>query len=165
VLLIGDILRRHAEYRGERLAYVIGDARVSYREMNRRANRVAHFLTATGVSRGDRVAILAGNIPLYPECYFACAKLGAILVPQNARWKADEIVYGVTQSASKVLFYGAEFAELALDLGPRLPSVERSAALDARQARPEIERQLGELGAVEQHLRRQIGRASCRERV
>ena len=130
MLLIGDILRRHAEYRGERLAYVIGDARVSYREMNRRANRIAHFLAAAGVARGDRVAILAGNVPLYPECYFACAKLGAILVPQNARWKVDEIVYGVTQSASKMLFYGAEFAELALDLRSRLPSVERSAALD-----------------------------------
>jgi acyl-CoA synthetase (AMP-forming)/AMP-acid ligase II len=130
MLLIGETIRRHAAYRGDKLAYVLGEARVGYREMNRRTNRIANFLAGVGVSRGDRVAILAGNVPLYPECYFGCAKLGAILVPQNARWKADEIVYGVTQSASKVLLYGAEFAELALDLRSRLPSVEARVALD-----------------------------------
>jgi fatty-acyl-CoA synthase len=130
VLLLGDILRRHAAYRGDKLAYVLGDARVTYRQMNQRANRIAHVFAGLGVSRDDRVAILAGNAPLYPECYFACAKLGAILVPQNSRWKAEELVYGISQSGSKLLVYGADFSEIAHDLKDRTPSVEALVALD-----------------------------------
>src|ERR1043166_764773 len=94
MLLLGDILRRHAATRGDKLAYVLGDERVTYREINRRPTRLAHLLRAHGVGRADRVAILAANVPLYPEAYFAAAKLGAILVPLNARYKEVEVEYG-----------------------------------------------------------------------
>ena len=132
MLLLGDILRRHAAYRGDKIAYVLGAARVSYRQMNSRANRLAHLFRALGVGRGDRVAILAGNIPLYPECYFAAAKLGAILVPVNARYKEAEVEYAVTQSEAKVLLFSAEFAALVDGLRSRLAGVESFLSLDGK---------------------------------
>src|SRR2546427_5414179 len=53
------------------------------------ANRLAHALRALGVGRGDRVATLAENRVEYPAIYFALAKLGAIHVPVNFRYRAS----------------------------------------------------------------------------
>ncbi len=71
MLLLGDIVRRHALYRGGRLAYVVDHAdgrteRVTYAELNDGTNRLASVLQARGVRRGDRVAILAHNCVEYP---------------------------------------------------------------------------------------------------
>ena len=131
MLLLGDILRRHAATRGDKLAYVLGDQRVTYREMNRRTNRLAHLLRAHGVGRGDRVAILAANVPLYPEAYFAAAKLGAILVPVNARYKEVEVEYAVVQSEARLLLFGPEFAPMIDGLRAKLEAVESVLALDS----------------------------------
>jgi acyl-CoA synthetase (AMP-forming)/AMP-acid ligase II len=131
MLLLGDILRRHAATRGDKLAYVLGDERVTYREMNRRTNRLAHLLRARGVGRGDRVAILAANVPLYPEAYFASAKLGAVLVPVNARYKEVEVEYAVAQSEARLLLFGPEFAPMIDGLRAKLEAVESYLPLDS----------------------------------
>jgi len=112
-LLIGELLRRHARYRGARTAYVIGARRVTYRELDAMANRLAHALRALGVGHGDRVATLAPNRVEYPAIYFATAKLGAIHVPLNFRWRAGEVRYALAQSASSVLLYADELASVA----------------------------------------------------
>lgn len=130
MLLLGEIVRRHAAYRGDKLAYVLGDARVSYREMNRRTNRLAHVLRAHGVGHGGRIAVLAANVPLYPEAYFAAAKLGAILVPVNARYKDTEVEYAINQSEAGVLVFGKEFAGLVDGLRPQLGTVRTYFCLD-----------------------------------
>src|SRR5262249_9208228 len=57
-LLLGEIVRRHARWRPDRQAYVIGPHRVTYRQLNALANRFAHGLRALGVGHGDRVATL-----------------------------------------------------------------------------------------------------------
>ena len=88
-LLLGEIVRRQARHRPERSAYVIGPERVTYRRLNAMANRLAHALRALGVGRGDRVATLAENRVEYPAIYFALAKLGAIHVPVNFRYRAS----------------------------------------------------------------------------
>src|SRR5437667_1779 len=103
-LLLGEIVRRQARHRPERSAYVIGPERVTYRRLNAMANRLAHALRALGVGRGDRVATLAENRVEYPAIYFALAKLGAIHVPVNFRYRAGEVRYVLaamqTQAAS-----------------------------------------------------------------
>ncbi|MGH7896315.1 MAG: AMP-binding protein, partial [Candidatus Binatia bacterium] len=130
MLLLGEILRRHAAYRGKKLAYVIGEARVSYAEMNERANRLAHVLAGRGVGAGDRVAILARNMPLYPEAYFAAAKLGAILVPLNTRHREAEVEYALNQSEAKVLLFSSEHEALVDGLRRSLLSVESYLAME-----------------------------------
>ena len=66
MLLLGDILRRHAAVRGDKIAYVVGGDRVSYRAFDARSNQLARALQRLGVRRGDRVAVLAGNCTEYP---------------------------------------------------------------------------------------------------
>ncbi|MBY0277001.1 AMP-binding protein [Candidatus Binatia bacterium] len=116
MLLLGDIARRHALYRGDRLAYVVDHAdgrteRVTYRALNEGTNRLAHVLRRHGVRRGDRVAILAHNCVEYPWTYFACCKLGAIVVPVNTRYKRDEIRYAIDFAEARVALVGPEFVD------------------------------------------------------
>jgi acyl-CoA synthetase (AMP-forming)/AMP-acid ligase II len=129
-LLLGDVVRRQARIRPEKLAYVIGDHRVTYRRLNADANRLAHAVRALGVRRGDRVATLAPNRVEYPAVYFAVAKLGAIHVPVNFRYRAGEIRYALAQSEASVALCAREFEAVVQDLRADLPALRHVIALD-----------------------------------
>src|SRR2546425_1959771 len=98
-LLLGEIVRRQARHRPERIAYAIGPERVTYGRLNAMANRLAHALRTLGVGRGDRVATLAENRVEDPATYFAVAKLGAIHVPGNFRYRAGEGRYEIGRAS------------------------------------------------------------------
>ena len=118
--------------RPHQLAYAVGASRVTYAEFNAGTNRLAHALRALGVGRGDRVAILANNCVQFPFAYFACCKLGAILVPVNARFKDDEVGYVVEHSDASVLLVGADYAPAVERLRARWPHVRRYRSLAHR---------------------------------
>jgi len=133
MLLLGDILRRHARTRGDKTAYAIGDARISYRAFHARSNQLARGLRHLGVGRGDRVAVMANNRVEYPLIYFAVVKLGAIVVPINARFAAAEVAYVVTHADAETFIVADECAPLVDELrgAGRLPSVHRFIAIDS----------------------------------
>ncbi|MDI1430878.1 acyl-CoA synthetase [Polyangium sorediatum] len=113
-MYIGDWMERGERYFPESLAVVDvakGDAgRFSYREMNRRANRLAGFLRdEAAVAKGDRIGILAMNGVEFLDAFFACAKLGAVLVPFNWRSHPREIAELVYQTEPKVMLFGDDF--------------------------------------------------------
>lgn len=86
--------------------------KVTYGELNQRANRLANSLAGLGIARGDRVGILSLNCVEYVEVLFAAAKLGIILVPLNVRLTPGELKYQLNDSGSGVLMVGPEFAGL-----------------------------------------------------
>jgi acyl-CoA synthetase (AMP-forming)/AMP-acid ligase II len=133
VLLLGDILRRQAAVRGDRTAYVVGADRVTYRTFHTRSNQLARALARLGVGRGDRVAVLATNRTEYPVIYFAVLKLGAIVVPVNARFTAAEVASVVHHAQAETFFVAPEFAALVegLQAAGRLPLVRRVVAVAA----------------------------------
>jgi len=152
-LLLGDVVRRQARYRPERTAYVIGPHRVTYRRLNAMANRLAHALRALGVRRGDRVATLSPNRLEYPAIYFAVAKLGAIHVPVNFRYRAGEVRYALAQSESTVLLHAEELGGIAEEVRDGLPALRHVISLDgdapdlmarASEAEPDPDPELGE---------------------
>ncbi len=127
-LLLGDVVRRQARQRPDRVAYVIGAEHVTYARLNAMANRLAHALRALGVRRGDRVATLAPNRIEYPAIYFAAAKLGAIHVPINFRWRAAEVRYALVQSEASLLLHADELAGVVAEAAgdvPRVLSLDR----------------------------------------
>ncbi|TFG91884.1 MAG: p-hydroxycinnamoyl-CoA synthetase, partial [Myxococcales bacterium] len=87
----GRWIERHAELAGERLALVDDERRLDYASLHLRILRAADVLRAAGLGRGDRLAILAANRAAILEAIFAAARLGAIVVPINARLVAREI--------------------------------------------------------------------------
>jgi long-chain acyl-CoA synthetase len=79
------------------------DTRSSFGEHDRLARVLAGSLASLGVVRGDRVALCSANVPEWVITWWACAILGATLVPLNAWWKAEELEFGLEDSGSKVL--------------------------------------------------------------
>lgn len=78
--------------------------RVSFAETWRRACRLAHALKdELGVSQGDYVALAMRNYPEWCISYMAVISLGAVVVPLNAWWKADELKYGLEDSGAKTV--------------------------------------------------------------
>ena len=78
---IDGLIAHHARYRPEHTAVVFGSQRLSWEQFNRRVNRLAHALRASGVTKGDRVATVLPNCLELLDIYWACAKLGAVVVP------------------------------------------------------------------------------------
>ncbi|MGE0485473.1 MAG: AMP-binding protein [Gammaproteobacteria bacterium] len=85
--------------------------------------RVASGLAALGVGAGDRVALWLPNIPAWLECFLACARLGAIAVSVNTRFRAHEVSDIVGRSGARLLvvwpdFNGIDFAGILAGVEP-----------------------------------------------
>jgi len=80
-----------------------------WREFDRRANRFANLLLSRGIKKGDKVAILLMNCLEWLPIYFGILKTGALAVPMNFRYTADEIAYCLDLSDASVLVLGPEF--------------------------------------------------------
>ncbi|MFN2545743.1 MAG: class I adenylate-forming enzyme family protein [Actinomycetota bacterium] len=76
---------------------------LSYRDVSRLVNRMAHALRRVGVERGDRVAMITANRIEMAFCNFAAAKIGAIPVPMNFMLRPAEIDHIVQRSGAEVL--------------------------------------------------------------
>src|SRR5258708_32914606 len=112
-----------AEHRSEDTAFIHGEERLSFGQLNERALRAAQGLAELGVGPGDRVALWLPNVPAYPILYFACALLGAIAVAVNTRYRAVEVADIVGRSGAKVLacapaFRRIDFLSILADIDP-----------------------------------------------
>jgi len=116
-----DILARRAELGPRRIALedLTSGEQLTYHDLHRRAGRAAALLQALGIGAEDRVALLCRNRIEFFEVLFACARLGAILVPLNWRMPAAELVPLLEDCDARLLLHGAEDAETAAELGKR----------------------------------------------
>jgi long-chain acyl-CoA synthetase len=87
----------------DRLAVEVEGDAISYGRLNRMANRAALALRAMGVERGDRVALVLPNTPLFLYCYFGALKLGSIVVSVNPALTPAEVNYVVKDSGARVV--------------------------------------------------------------
>ena len=106
---IGLWLTKRERLSGDHEALVQGDRRLSYREINRRVNRLAAWLLKAGLKHGDRCAYLAYNGIEVVELIFAAAKIGLILVPLNWRLASKELSFILSDSGTETLFFDAAF--------------------------------------------------------
>ena len=119
-MYIGDYLGRRAIYSPDKLAIIDTgkepEWRLTYRQMNERANRFANWLRSVGVGKGDRVAIFARDGVEHLDCFFACSKLGAIHTALNWRlhWReAQAIDQNTTPTA---LIFSDDFKDSIAEL-------------------------------------------------
>lgn len=85
----------------------------TYAELDKRVDRVAAALWSDGVKPGDRVAMLAWNGPEVVELVHAVARLGAILVPLNARLRVDELAFQLRDAEVALLVCDTSLSETA----------------------------------------------------
>ena len=84
---------------------------MTWREFDVKANRFANFLFTRGIRKGDKVAILLMNCLEWLPIYFGILKTGALAVPMNYRYAADEIKYCADLADVRMLVFGPEFTE------------------------------------------------------
>ena len=82
-LTINHWLTQHAQYRPNHLAFVFGDTRLTFAELNQSVNRLANALRIAGIGKGNKVATVLPNSRELYEMFWAVAKLGAVLVPMS----------------------------------------------------------------------------------
>jgi fatty-acyl-CoA synthase len=99
---------RRAELTPDRVAVEQPGGSLTYAELEDRAARFAGALDDSGIGPGDRVAALLSNGHEYAEVLFACARLGAILVPLSTRLAPPELEFMVNDSGSTALVYGQD---------------------------------------------------------
>ncbi|MDR5815253.1 AMP-binding protein [Caballeronia sp. LZ033] len=122
---LGEALARHASDRPDALAVIDGAERLSYAELHRRADAIAHGLRDLGIARGDHVAVWLTNCAEWIACWVACARIGAVVVPINTRFKTDEVRYILKQSDARALvlmdhYWNIDFLGMAREIVPGL---------------------------------------------
>lgn len=121
-LTLGHVLRYNASRRPTKTAILFQGNRYSWRDFNRRTNRLASALLESGVGKGDVVSILSFNRNEYLELYFACGKIGAIMNALNFRLSPEEIQRALLHSESKLEIVDAFFSGLYNRISDDLPS-------------------------------------------
>jgi fatty-acyl-CoA synthase len=118
-----DVWEVAADMQPDAPALVHGKRRISWAQMDRRADGVGRWLLGVGIARQDKVAIYLYNAPEYLESVFGILKVGAVPVNTNYRYADREIVYlWDNADAAAVVFHGA-FRELVERVRAKLPKV------------------------------------------
>ena len=121
---LADLIDRNAAYTPDKTALRFEGATLSYAVFAERITLAARALKSQlGIGRGDRVAILALNHPDYLVLLYACARLGAILLPLNWRLAVPEQVFILSDASAKVLIVEQDFAAVVPSLKQALPDI------------------------------------------
>jgi carnitine-CoA ligase len=103
-----------------------GVARYLASEVRERAEAAAGALAAAGIGPGDRVHLHLDNCPEFLFAWFACAGLGAVMVPTNPASTADELRYVLEHSGARLTVAQPDTAEAARDAGATLSTARRA---------------------------------------
>ncbi|HWB65435.1 MAG TPA: acyl-CoA synthetase [Mycobacteriales bacterium] len=120
---LADIYESLVDVIGDREALICGDRRLSYAELELRANRLAHHLQAVGVQPGDHVGVQLYNCTEYVETMLACFKVRAVPVNVNYRYVEEELAYLYDDADLVALVHDPEFTsriEAVRDRSPKL---------------------------------------------
>jgi fatty-acyl-CoA synthase len=112
---LGQILDAAAERFPDKAAVVFKGARLSYRELRERADAFARGLLALGLGPGDHVALWMPNALEWNVVNLAIAKIGAVTVTCNSRYKAFELEYLLRQSDARALVMTDRFEAAGID--------------------------------------------------
>jgi long-chain acyl-CoA synthetase len=110
---IAQNLERAVQHFPDRPAIIFEGETLTYADLQRSVDRLAHGLTGLGVGVGDRVALFLPNIPAFANAYLATQKVGAIAVSVNTMLTTEELHHVLSDSGAGTIFTTA-------DLLPRL---------------------------------------------
>ncbi|MFT3894470.1 MAG: long-chain fatty acid--CoA ligase [Anaerolineales bacterium] len=124
-MYIGDYLARRELYSPDKLAFIDAgktpEWRLTFRQANQHANKLANWLRSQGIEKGDRVAILARDGYEHLDVFFACSKLGAIHTALNWRSHWRELLEIFQYTAPKLLIFSDDFKDNVAQLVTHFP--------------------------------------------
>ncbi len=127
-LTLGEALKRSAGRYPTAIAVIDGNTRTTFAELDRQADALALGLQDLGIARGDQVAVWLTNCTEWITSWVACARLGAVVVPINTRFKTEEVQYILKQSDAKALIlmdsqWNIDYLAMAREMRPHLPAL------------------------------------------
>jgi fatty-acyl-CoA synthase len=106
-----------------------GGRKLTYAELDRETSRLARGLLDLGVGKGDKVGLWMPNNPEWVIAYFAVARVGAVVVPMNTRYKTHEVEYILGNSEATTLFavdsfVGIDYLSMIDEIRAKLPNLK-----------------------------------------
>ncbi len=127
---LADLFEIVADTVPRRLALVAGESRLTYGDLEERANRLAHHLMDVGVEPGDHVAILSWNRAEWLEAELGIYKARASVINVNYRYVAEELRYLLENSDSVAVIFEREFAPLVAAVHADVPKLRQFIVID-----------------------------------
>lgn len=121
---IGSLFSGHARYRPDHTAVVFGDQRLSHSEFNGQINRLANALADMGIKKGQHVATILPNCLELLETYWACGKIGAVVVPLSTLLMKTALLSLIQDSDSIAVITNAGFAPVLGQIRSDLPDID-----------------------------------------
>jgi len=120
---IGTLLPRHARYRPDHLALVVGEQRLNYRKFNANVNRLANALLASGVRKGEKIATILPNCLELMAAYWAGAKTGIVIVPSSTLLQDSGLATLLRDSDTVLVLADASFGDALDRIRGELPAI------------------------------------------
>jgi acyl-CoA synthetase (AMP-forming)/AMP-acid ligase II len=127
---IADLFEHVVDRVPDRLGLIVGDDHISYGDLDRRANQVAHRFASLGVGPGDHIGIYGYNGPPWVEAMLAAFKLRAVPININFRYVEEELAYLLDNADCTVVVYDPEFSTRLDAVRPRLPHLRHALPID-----------------------------------
>ncbi|MET8815511.1 AMP-binding protein [Streptomyces sp. NPDC004549] len=121
-----------ASAHGDSTALVFEGRSHSYAEIDEAHRRLAGWMSANGVGRGDRVAVYLGNSPVFVVAFLAILRLGAVHVPVNPMFASAELVHELRDSEPVLVVTRSELAANLDRIADRLDVTPKTLAVDAQ---------------------------------
>lgn len=120
---IGTLLPRHARFRPDHTALVVGGERLSFSDFNVCVNRLAHAWLAAGLSKGDKVATVLPNCLELMTAYWAGAKTGIVIVPASTLLQPGGLATLLRDSDTCLVVAEGKFADALDEIRADLPGI------------------------------------------
>jgi acyl-CoA synthetase (AMP-forming)/AMP-acid ligase II len=127
--VLDDLIVHHAEKTPERIAILFQNQSISYGDFNNDVSRAARMLHGLGIKHGERIGLMFPNRPEILFLYFACFRLGVVVVPVNTRYMRGEIEYALDHSECRLLLVDQQFYARVENLEDSVSSLTRILAL------------------------------------
>ncbi len=124
-----EFARRARKLYPDRVAVIDGGSRWTYAQFLDRCDRWSAVLQKLGIKPGDRIAYLSPNTHAQLESFYAVPQAGAVLVPLNYRLTADDFVYLINHSGSRMVCADRDYLGMIDSIRDQLPKVEYFVAL------------------------------------
>lgn len=123
--LVGEILKRTSHKSPDSDAFIFNDNRITYKELDERATKIAGWLQSQGIKKNDKVGFMIKNSIAFSEVFFGVALSGGVSVPINFRLTANEVVYILEDSDSEIVIIDEEYTDMLISIKEKLPKLKK----------------------------------------
>jgi long-chain acyl-CoA synthetase len=121
---VADIVKQTATRLPDKAALIFQDKPISYADLDREIDRAAAGIASLGIRKGDRVGVLVHNIPHFVYAYLGIERAGAVMVPLNTMFTADEVSFILADAEARAVLVAEPFLRAVDGLRETLPMLE-----------------------------------------